>query len=37
MTDLRGGVAQVEYTPELGLPLLGNFRDDYGAREPGKP
>ena len=32
MLDLRAGVAQVEYTPELGLPLMGNFRDDYGAR-----
>lgn len=32
MTDLRVGVAQVDYTPELGLPLFGNFRDDYGAR-----
>jgi neutral ceramidase len=32
MTDLKVGVGQVDYTPELGLPLLGNFRDDYGAR-----
>ena len=32
MTGLRVGVAQVDYTPELGLPLFGNFRDDYGAR-----
>lgn len=32
MTDLRVGVAQVDYTPELGLPLMGNFREDYGAR-----
>jgi hypothetical protein len=32
MTDLRVGVAQVDYTPELGLPLFGNFRDDYAAR-----
>ncbi len=22
----------MDYTPELGLPILGNFRDDYGAR-----
>jgi hypothetical protein len=32
MTDLKAGVAQVDYTPELGLPLFGNFRDDYAAR-----
>ena len=32
MTSLQVGIAQVDYTPELGLPLLGNFRDDYGAR-----
>ena len=32
MTTLQVGIAQVNYTPELGLPLLGNFRDDYGAR-----
>lgn len=32
MTELRVGIAQVNYTPEVGLPLLGNFRDDYSAR-----
>lgn len=32
MTDLKVGVAQIDYTPELGLPLFGNFRDDYAAR-----
>ena len=32
MTSLRIGLGRVEYTPELGLPLMGNFRDDYGAR-----
>ena len=32
MTELRAGAAQVDYTPELGLPIFGNFRDDYGAR-----
>jgi hypothetical protein len=32
MTKLQVGIARVNYTPELGLPLLGNFRDDYGAR-----
>ena len=26
------GVGQVDYTPEPGLPLLGNYRDDYAAR-----
>ena len=30
--SLRIGVARVDYTPALGLPLMGNFRDDYGAR-----
>lgn len=30
--DLHVGVARVEYTPEPGLPLMGNFRDDYTAR-----
>lgn len=29
---LRIGVAQVDYTPDCGLPLMGNFRDDYAAR-----
>jgi len=28
----EAGIAQVDYTPPLGLPLMGNFRDDYGAR-----
>jgi hypothetical protein len=32
MGNLRIGIARVDYTPELGLPLMGNFRDDYGAR-----
>jgi len=32
MATFRVGIAQVEYTPELGLPLMGNFREDYGAR-----
>ncbi len=25
------GIGQVDYTPEPGLPLMGNFRDDYAA------
>lgn len=29
---LRIGFAQVEFTPPPGLPLMGNFRDDYLAR-----
>ncbi|MDR3676989.1 MAG: neutral/alkaline non-lysosomal ceramidase N-terminal domain-containing protein [Acidobacteriota bacterium] len=32
MMNLKVGIAKVEYTPEVGLPLMGNFRDDYGAR-----
>ena len=32
MANLKVGIAQVDYTPKLGLPLMGNFRDDYGAR-----
>ena len=32
MTGLRVGVATVDFTPEPGLPLMGNFRDDYAAR-----
>jgi len=32
MSDIRVGVASVDFTPELGLPLMGNFRDDYAAR-----
>jgi len=29
---MRVGIATVDFTPGLGLPLLGNFRDDYAAR-----
>jgi len=32
MPELRVGVAAVEITPPPGLPLMGNFRDDYLAR-----
>ena len=32
MSHLSVGIAQVDYTPEIGLPLLGNFRSDYAAR-----
>ncbi len=26
------GIAQVDYTPPVGLPLLGNYREDYASR-----
>lgn len=32
MSGIRVGVASVDFTPEPGLPLMGNFRDDYAAR-----
>ena len=32
MPGLSVGIAQVDYTPNIGLPLMGNFRDDYAAR-----
>lgn len=32
MTGMRIGIAAVEITPPPGLPLMGNFRDDYLAR-----
>ncbi len=32
MSSLRVGTACVEITPGPGLPLTGNFRDDYAAR-----
>lgn len=32
MSQLKIGIAQVDYTPPIGLPLMGNFRDDYAAR-----
>ena len=32
MSNFKVGIAQVEYTPQPGLPLMGNFRDDYAAR-----
>ncbi len=32
MTALRAGIATVDFTPQPGLPLMGNFRDDYLAR-----
>ena len=32
MSNLLVGIAEVDYTPELGLPLMGNYRVDYAAR-----
>jgi neutral ceramidase len=32
LTIMRIGVAEIDYTPAPGLPLMGNFRDDYAAR-----
>ena len=32
MSCVRVGVATIDITPEPGLPLMGNFRDDYAAR-----
>lgn len=32
MAGIHVGVATVDFTPRSGLPLLGNFRDDYAAR-----
>jgi hypothetical protein len=29
---MRVGVATVDFTPRAGLPLMGNFRDDYASR-----
>lgn len=29
---MRVAAAQVDFTPQPGLPLMGNFRDDYAAR-----
>ncbi len=32
MENIKVGIAAVDYTPEIGLPLMGNFRDDYASR-----
>jgi len=32
MAGVRVGIATVDFTPAPGLPLMGNFRDDYLAR-----
>lgn len=32
MKKLKIGLAQVEYKPKIGLPMMGHFRDDYSSR-----
>ena len=32
MCNIQIGLAEVDYTPEIGLPLMGNYRDDYASR-----
>ena len=32
MSGFQVGIAEVDCTPRAGVPLLGNFRDDYAAR-----
>lgn len=32
MSELKVGVAEVDFTPGPGLPLMGHIRDDYAAR-----
>ena len=32
MSDLKVGLAEVDFTPPPGLPLMGHIRDDYAAR-----
>ena len=32
MAAVRVDTATVDFTPQPGLPLMGNFRDDYLAR-----
>ncbi len=32
MDNLKIGVGQVEYEPKVGLPIMGNFRDDYASK-----
>ena len=32
MGTFNVGLGKLDYTPEIGLPLMGNFRDDYASR-----
>src|ERR1019366_8160503 len=32
MSAIRVGVGEVDFTPPLGLPIMGHLRDDYAAR-----
>jgi hypothetical protein len=32
VAGFRVGIASVDCTPPIGLPLQGNFRDEYAAR-----
>lgn len=34
---MRVGIAQLDFTPAAGLPLMGNFRSDYAARDVHDP
>ena len=37
MAEFKVGLGQVDITPAPGLPLMGNFRDDYAARRVHDP
>ena len=32
MPNIHIGLAEIDYTPQVGLPLMGNYRDDYASR-----
>ena len=37
MSAIRVGVGEVDFTPPLGLPIMGHLRDDYAAKEVHDP